>query len=183
MSAVLQEMTPEQFLEWEDRQQFKYEFDGLRVVAMTGVTQAHAVIQSNLMAALHGHLRGTPCRVVGSELKVKAGASYRYPDALIFCGPIVPTSKFAHDPVSVFEILSNFTATTDRITKNFEYRATPSIQRYILLEQGAVGATVFARTGDAWVGSVQGPDSVLDLPEAGISVPLEELYDGLAFGA
>jgi len=38
MSAVLQPMTVDEFLAWEQRQEGRYEFDGFRPVAMTGGT-------------------------------------------------------------------------------------------------------------------------------------------------
>jgi hypothetical protein len=46
----------------------------------------------------------------------------------------------------------------------------------VILEQTAVGAEVFTRAGDDWAGRVQGAGSVLHLPEAGIEVPPDELY-------
>jgi hypothetical protein len=49
MSAVLQPpMTLAALLDWENRQETKYEFDGFQPVAMTGGTAAHASIQRNL---------------------------------------------------------------------------------------------------------------------------------------
>ncbi len=46
MSAVLkQAMSLEAFLDWESRQEFKYEFDGFEPVAMNGVNVAHSLIQ------------------------------------------------------------------------------------------------------------------------------------------
>jgi hypothetical protein len=40
--VVLKEpMSLEAFLDWESRQEFKYEFDGFQPVAMVGVTTAH----------------------------------------------------------------------------------------------------------------------------------------------
>ena len=41
-------MTVEEFLEWERRQELRYEFDGFQAVAMTGGTANHAVIADNL---------------------------------------------------------------------------------------------------------------------------------------
>jgi hypothetical protein len=61
--AVLKPMSLAEFLEWEDRQPSRYEFDGVGPVAMTGGTFAHAVIQRNLAFALTGRLRGKPCRI------------------------------------------------------------------------------------------------------------------------
>jgi Uma2 family endonuclease len=83
------------------------------------------------------------------------------------------------DPVVVFEVPSPSTATTDRIVKNQEYRDTPSVQRYVMLEQDQQAATVFARAGDDWIGHVVSGDSVLGMPEIGIEVALAELYEGV----
>jgi len=61
-----------------------------------------------------------------------------------------------------------------------EYRATPSIQSYVMLEQQHVQATVFARTGDGqWIGRVLRAGETLALPEIDIELPLDELYDGI----
>ena len=44
--------TVEQFLEWEERQESKHEFNGHQPEAMTGGTAAHETIKMNLAAAL-----------------------------------------------------------------------------------------------------------------------------------
>ncbi len=41
-----------EFLEWEERQPTKFEFDGFGPVAMVGISEAHALIQSNLLREL-----------------------------------------------------------------------------------------------------------------------------------
>jgi Uma2 family endonuclease len=88
-----------------------------------------------------------------------------------------------NDPVVVFEVLSPSTASVDHVVKNQEYRDTPSIQRYVMLEQDFVGGIMFARVGDDWLGHVLGSDAVLAMPEIGIELPLAELYEGLALTA
>jgi Uma2 family endonuclease len=85
------------------------------------------------------------------------------------------------DPVVVFEIISPSTATTDRIDKNREYRDTPSIQRYVMLEQNRQAATVFDRASGDWIGHLMEGDAVLSMPEIGVDLPLAELYDGVTF--
>jgi len=57
-------MTMDEFVDWENRQELRYEFDGFAAVAMTGGTQEHSLIQANLIAALRVRLRGGPCHVV-----------------------------------------------------------------------------------------------------------------------
>lgn len=171
-------MSVDEFLDWEARQEFKHEFDGIQVVAMTGGTAAHSAIQRNLLIALGSRLRGMPCQVHGSELRIEVAGSIRYPDAFV-CTPVAPSAKVVRDPVVVFEVLSPSTASTDRIQKNQEYRDTPSIRRYVMLEQDAVGATVFARDGDGWTGRVLGPGAMLALPETSVEFRLNEVYEGL----
>ena len=63
-------------------------------------------------------------------------------------------ATIADDPVVVFEILSQSTASTDLITKNLEYRATPSIHRYVILQQIRAAAVVFARRGPDWLSEI-----------------------------
>lgn len=178
--ALRKSWTVERFLAWEERQELRHEFDGVRPFAMTGGTFAHDAIQINLVTALSNRLRGKPCRVHGCNLKIRVGDSIRYPDAFVSCGPVRRDSTVLHEPVVIFEVLSKSTARTDRMVKNREYAATSSVKRYVMLEQAAIEATVFERTesGD-WVGHILGPDAVLGLPEIGIELPLTEVYEGI----
>jgi Uma2 family endonuclease len=177
--ALRQRMSLAEFLVWEERQELKYEFDGFQIYAMVGVTRAHAMIQANLIGALRDRLRGKPCRPFGSELKIQVAGSIRYPDAFVVCTPGDARSTVVTDPVVIFEILSASTARIDHIDKNAEYRATPSVMRYVMLEQDSQAATVFAREGERWVGSLLTGDAVLAMPEIDIELPLTELYEGL----
>lgn len=173
--------TLERFLAWEESQPLRHEFDGFRSVAMTGGTVEHDAIQVNLLTELNTRLRGKPCRVHGNSLKIEVMGSIRYPDAFITCKPVPRGSIIASEPVAVFEVLSKGTARTDRMVKNREYAATASIRRYVMLEQTAIEGMMFVRTGDAedWIGHILGPDTILQMPEASIDLPLAVLYDGI----
>jgi len=175
-------MTLDDFLAWEAEQPEKYEFDGLQPVAMNGGTVAHATIATNLVAELGLRLRGTQGRPYASDLKLLVAGRVRYPDAFVACSPVANDATWRTDPVVVFEILSDSTAVVDQTTKNAEYRATPSIQRYIMLSQESVSAVVYERSDDQWTGTlVTNPAAVLAMPEIGIELPLAALYDGLTF--
>ncbi len=180
-SDLLKPMTLAEFLAWEERQELPYEFDGVRPVARAGGTTDHAFIQVNLIAALGNRLRGGRCRVVGSRLKVLVSGSIRYPDAFVLCSTPLRGTQVVTDPVVVFEILSPSTSYTDRIGKYREYRLTPSIQRYVILEQTRQAATVYARSGNDWVADVLIGDADLSMPEIGVVISLTELYEGIAF--
>lgn len=175
--ALRKTMTLQQFLAWEDRQELRYEFDGFQPVAMVGGTVAHSSIQRNILVALGTRLRGKPCQPHGSHLKILVAGSIRYPEAFVVCTPVSSDAKVVTEPVFVFEVLSPGSANNDLVVKNAEYRATPSIQRYIVLQQTHAGATVFARKGEDWVAEpLSGEDAVLRMLEIGIEVPLAEFY-------
>lgn len=177
--ALRQPMSLPEFLAWEERQELRYEFDGFQPVAMVGGTVAHAFIQRNLAIAVGGRLRGSPCRFAGSDLKIEVVGRIRYPDGFVVCTPVPPRSTVVTDPVVIFEVISPGTAGTDRILKAREYGATPSLQRYVLLEQDRVAATVFSRRDGDWSAHVIVGDEVLAMPEIGIEMPLPELYEGV----
>jgi Uma2 family endonuclease len=182
--AFRKPMSLAEFLEWEERQPLRHEFDGVGPVAMTGGTLAHALIQANLAAALTTRLRGAPCRFFGSDAKIQVAADHiRYPDGVVMCSPIVNAATIIREPVAIFEVLSPSRASADRIVKAREYQATPSVRRYVMLEQDRIGATVYARAGDEWVFQILSNDAVLVMPEIGVEVALAELYEGLEFDA
>jgi Uma2 family endonuclease len=175
-------MTLAEFLEWEERQPMRYEFDGTGPVAMTGGTRAHARIQRNLAFALTGRLRGKPREFLGSDLKIKTSEDHiRYPDGFVACTAGDNASTIVSDPVVIFEVLSPSAAANDRIVKAREYQAIPSVQRYVMIEQDRLGATVYARTGDTWTLEILVEGSIIDLPEIGVDLPLAELYQGIVF--
>ncbi len=186
--VVRKSWTVAEFLAWEERQELRYEFDGSRVVAMTGGTFEHDAIQINLVAALHARLRGKPCRLRGkpcrlhgNSLKIEVMGSIRYPDAFVTCTPVPRGSTVAHEPVVIFEVLSPSTAFTDRTAKNREYAGTESVRRYVMLEQRAIAGTMFVRGEAGWLGELIGPESVLRMPEIGVELPMAEIYEGLTF--
>jgi Uma2 family endonuclease len=176
-------MTLAEFLDWEEQQPLRYEFDGVQPIAMTGGTAAHAFIQRNLAISIGGRLRGQACQFVGNDLKIEVAGKIRYPNGFVVCSPLPVQSTVVRDPVVVFEVLSNSTARTDLVTKNHEYAATPSVRRYVILSQDEMAGTMFERVGDDWVGHLLAANTVLSMPEIGIEVTLAELYEGVDFSA
>src|SRR5215469_14769650 len=81
-------MSLDEFLAWERDQPEQYEYAGGRVTMMTGGSAAHVTIALNLTIALRQALRGTGCRPFGSDMKVIANGSVRYPDVSVTCHPV-----------------------------------------------------------------------------------------------
>ena len=179
--ATRTRMTMAEFLEWEEQQELKYEFDGCGIVAMTGASAAHAAICVNLTTALRVRLRGNRCRAFGSELKIAVAGAIRYPDAFVVCTPVAPKAGVVDQPVVVFEVLSPSTATIDFTEKHDEYRDTPSVMRYVILRQDRVHATVFSRIDGKWSRDVLMDGGLLVLDEVGVEIPMTEFYEDLVF--
>ena len=183
MGALPKPMDVAEFLVWEDRQELRYEFDGIAAKAMTGGTLAHGGIQAKLLKLLGIHLDGKPCQPFGSDTRVRTHAGIRYPDALVKCSPSNPTATFVDDPVVIFEILSTGTANMDLGVKKAEYQSMPSVRRYVVLQQTHRAAEVFFRMKDAddgWGHEFLSAEDGLAMPEIGISIPLADIYMGLA---
>lgn len=174
--------TTDSFLAWEDRQEGKYEFDGRKVVPMPGGSLAHQDIVFNLRTLLGRLLAGLPFRAA-QEMRLRIGIRVRYPDVIVTAGPLNQTIRTLTDAVAIFEVLSDDTATTDRVTKLLDYADVPSLRCYVLLEQTAMAATLFQReAGGAWTASAH-TGGTLVLPGLDVTLPLVELYQGLNFAA
>lgn len=177
--AIQRPMTIEEFLAWEEGQELRWEFDGFAPVAMTGGTANHNRISHNLYSALRARLRGCGCEPFGLDAGVATiGDAVRYPDALVSCTKTPGTAHVVEGVVVVFEVLSPTSGRTDRIVKLREYRAVPTIRRYVILEYTGIGLSVFERaSGDEpWRATALTADDTLRMPEIGIDIPVAELY-------
>ncbi len=72
-------MTREEFLDWAEAQDQRYEFDGFEPVAMTGGTRNRSRIAQSIAFALRLRLRGTACEPLGPDAGVATvGNAVRY---------------------------------------------------------------------------------------------------------
>lgn len=179
--ALSQPMTLAAFLAWEERQESRFEYDGVGPVAMTGGTFAHEMIGQRVRETLNNRMRNGPCVALGPTLKIQVAGHIRYPDAFVICSQPARDTRVIHDPVVVFEVLSDSTARTDMVRKLNEYAATLSIQRYVMLQQNFIGGLNLERRGDQFVAHSLAEDSVLEMPEIGVAVPVAEFYQGLVY--
>jgi Uma2 family endonuclease len=160
----------------------KHEYLGGVVYAMAGATNAHNIIATNTLGALHARLRGRPCRPFNSDTKIRVRLAthvrFYYPDASVVCRPNPQTDSFQDDPAAVFEVLSCRTRRIDEGEKKDAYLSIPSLGVYIMIEQETAAVVVFRRTVGGFVREVvEGMDAVLPLHEIGIDLPLAEIYE------
>ncbi len=143
-------MTQAEFLDWAQAQAGRYEFDGVRPVAMTSGSGNHARIVGNITFQLRCRLADDgPCEALASDAGIRTvGDAVRYPDVLVTCSGLDGWERLVPDPVIVLEVVSPSSIREDRILKPAEYAAVPSIRRYVPVEQSIVGLTVLWRERD-----------------------------------
>jgi Uma2 family endonuclease len=164
----------------------KHEYLGGVVYAMAGARNAHNLIASNCLGALHGRLRGKRCRPYNSDTKIRLRLPHQvrfyYPDVSVICRPNPPGDSFQDEPAVIVEVLSRSTRRTDEGEKKDAYSTIPSLCAYVLVEQETAAVVVFRRTEQGFVREVhQGIGAVIPLPDIGVELPLADVYDGVEF--
>lgn len=180
-----QEMTVEEFLEWNLTQDERFELvDGLPVPLrdMAGAKDEHDTIVVNLLAELKSQLRGTGCRPKTSDTAVRTQIKrVRRPDVTIDCTAVELGSLEARNPIAVFEVLSPTTRQLDRSEKLQEYIHHPTLKVIVHIDPAIMDAMVYLRGEEgAWVAHrLDGPEDTIRIPGLPISLPLVAVYDGV----
>lgn len=159
-----------------------------RVYAMTGATEPHNLLASNLVATLHGQLRHKPWRVYASDMRVKIVKTglNTYPDLVIVCGQPQFTDAVRDtltNPVVLIEILSASTERYDRGMKFEHYRTIESLRDYVLVAQDHYHVEHFARQeGGLWLfQEATNLAAELKLPSLDCILKLEDIYEKVNF--
>lgn len=173
-------VSPEAYLAAEEQAERKHEYADGRVIAMAGAGEAHGQITGNLVTELNNRLRKRGCRVISSDLRVKAGRSYRYPDVAAYCHEGAfsdgnPPSLL--NPELLVEVISPSTSETDRRDKLAEYMDLESVQEYWVAEQDQPFVTQHLRREASWVTRiVRGLGEMIRSEHFGIEIPLADVY-------
>lgn len=175
-------MSVAEYLELEDNSTVKHEYIDGHVYAMAGGTVDHGAIAVNAVALLRSLLRGGPCRVYNSDVKVRLGPRrFVYPDVSVSCDVrdrANGRAKFINHPRLVIEVLSPTTADYDRSDKFAMYRAIEAFEEYVLVntEQPAVEVRTRQATGE-WQRITAGSGEDVLLSSLGLRVPIADFYE------
>lgn len=190
MSAELQSrrISPEEYIACERCAASRSEYWDGTIVGMAGGSPAHNRIVRNLTRRLGNQLDGTNCEAFASETRVLVPAcnAYFYPDIAVSCGSAEYEAGEAEtllNPAVVIEVMSRGTEAADRGRKFACYRALPSLRYYILIEQDAPALDLYIRQdNDTWrLVPMHGLEAILTITAAGITLPLTEIYERVAF--
>lgn len=175
-AAQLDFISEQEYLAGEQISEIKYEYIDGYVYAMSGASNNHNLIAGNVFSALANHLKKKPCRPYISDMKVKIGSRYFYPDVLVDCSNLTGDSYYTEQPIILVEVLSKSTRRMDETTKRMTYMQIPSLQEYILIEQDFVDVEIIRReTG--WLSEHYFLGDELTLSSIGLTLTVEDIYE------
>ena len=188
MSPLAQPIyTPDEYLRLERAADHKSEFVNGRIYAMVGSTRWHNFIAGSVYAELRAQLRGRPCEVYSSDMRVKVSATglYTYPDVSALCGEALIEDSRGDtllNPSVIVEVLSDSTEKYDRGGKFAHYRSLDSLREYVLILQNLPRVEQYVRDGELWtLKAINGLDASICIEILGCTLALADIYDRVEF--
>ncbi|BAZ85448.1 Uma2 family endonuclease [Dolichospermum compactum] len=178
-------LTPEEYFVWEEQQLLRHEYLNGEIYAMSGGTQNHGRIASNIIFIVKGHLRGSGCQVGNSDCRVNIVETkdYVYPDVSVTCDERDRTAIQAIQyPCLIVEVLSPSTASYDRGDKFRLYRRNPSLQDYVLVDAEKIAIDLYRKNdrGNWEIFNYQSGDNI-ELRSIDLSFTIESVYEDIVF--
>lgn len=167
-------MSEEDYLASELKREIKHEYIDGYIYAMAGVSKNHQRITMNISTKLGNFLVGKPCEPFASDVKVKVGSRFFYPDVMVVCKDN-DHDYYTETPVIIVEVLSKSTRRTDETIKKMAYQSIPTVQEYVLIEQDFVDVEV-CRRREGWVSSHYFLGDSVTFESVGLSMAVEDIY-------
>lgn len=182
-------LTPQEYLAIERQSEFKSEFVNGEMFAMAGASEAHNLIVTNVVGEFRAQLKGGPCRVYPSDMRVRIPNTtrYIYPDVSVVCSERQFEDNqrdILLNPTLIVEVLSPSTEAYDRGTKFGLYRRISSLQEYVLISQHIPQIECYVRqeASRLWQFSdVVGLETEMELSSIACRLALTEVYENVDF--
>jgi Uma2 family endonuclease len=176
------DMTIPEFLSWADEQPGRWQLRDGAPEMMAPAGDRHGSIQSELIADLSLHLRGTGsrCRVVtapGVIPAVRSTKNMLVPDLGVTCAP-TGEGVGVPDPIVLIEILSRANAARTRANV-VAYKTIPTVAEIVVITSWRIEAEILRRLPDgSWPERPEkiGRDEPLRIARIGFEEPLHEIY-------
>jgi Uma2 family endonuclease len=169
------------YLALEGAANTKHEYLDGEIYAMAGGTPEHAALAAAVSGELFAQLRGGPCRVYSSDLRVRVLETglTTYPDVTVLCGPIErdpesPTTVV--NPTLVVEVTSDGTEDYDRGEKLAHCMKVPSLREVVLVSHREWRVDVWRREGGGWRQLAFAADAPVELASIGCRLDVGALY-------
>lgn len=174
----------EDYLQGELVSDIKCEYINGEMYAMSGAKRSHNTISINLIGLIHAHLRGTPCRIYSSAMKVRVKTAeddcFFYPDLHVTSSASDTAEQFNSQPKLIIEVLSETTERYDRAEKFHHYRKLASLEEYVLIAQDTQRVECYRRA-DVWDLQLYQQGDRVVLQSVGLELPIAEIYEGVVF--
>ncbi len=183
--------TYQDYLTLEADSNVRHEYLEGEIYAMAGGSVEHALLSADVITELRLQLRGGPCRVATSDLRVRVLETGKatYPDATVICGEaqLDPEDAQGHtvvNPTVVVEVTSRSTEDYDRGDKfGLHFSRIPTLMEYVLVSHRERSIEVRRRgPNDQWTASVAGAGESVRLESLDAVLDVDALYDA-ALGA
>jgi Uma2 family endonuclease len=186
---VQRRYTPEEYLALDRKAEYKSEYFAGEIFAMSGASEPHNVIVTNLVREISLQFKGRPCKVYSSDMRVKVGETglYTYPDVVALCKEPQFDDQQKDtlvNPTVLIEVLSPSTEAYDRGNKSMQYRRLASLEEYLLISQDRIQVEHYQRQpGGQWLLSEAGElHQTVALPSVSCVLALAEIYDKVSLG-
>lgn len=173
-------MSVDEYLEAEKTAPVRHEYVAGQIYAMAGASDAHNTIALNFATLLRTGLRGGPCRVYISDMKVRIEASgvFYYPDVLVTCDPEDIGDYAKTRPSLIIEVTSPSTTVTDHREKLLAYRKLPSLREYVMITQHEMKVEIYRLDSRGyWWLETYGPEHSFKLESVDMEIAVKDLYE------
>jgi Uma2 family endonuclease len=178
-------LTPAEYLAIERQNEYRSEYIGGDMVAMTGASRRHNIIAVNITSSVDGQLADRPCEIYANDMRVRIASrreyAYTYPDVVVVCGE--PQFEDDHldtllNPTVLVEVLSESTERYDRGKKFSFYRAIESLTEYVLVAQDEYNVERYLRQPNGrWLLSDHSSlEDVVELTSVRCTLALRDVY-------
>ncbi len=170
-----------EYLALDEASNVKLEFYAGDIYAMAGGTPEHAALCLQVGSSLNVQLEGRPCRVYGSDLRVRVRATglAAYPDISVVCGTLERDPEGRDtvlNPTLVVEVLSPSTADYDRGEKREHYQQIPSLREVVFVAHDQRRVEVYRRGPNGWSRDQAGPVESVVLDSISCRLDVDTLY-------
>jgi len=180
-------LTAQEYLALEREAEYKSEYYKGEVFAFAGASLQHNLIAVNVLATIHGQLRGGPCSAFPGDMRITIPQTphYAYADVVIVCGQPQLDDDFKDNllnPIVIIEVLSPSTERYDRGTKFESYQRIASLMEYVLVSQDRPRVEQFFRQPDGrWLYSETSAEGIIKLTSIECDLLLKDIYDKVEF--
>lgn len=169
-------LTQQDYLACELQSDVRHEYIDGQVYAMAGTHKDHNLIIMTVSNLFYNHLQNNPCQPYASDMKVKVGKNFFYPDVMVDCSS-KEEDYYTEFPTIIVEVLSKSTRQHDKTFKRQAYFQIPSLQEYILIEQGFVEIERWYKTQDNhWEQSVHYLGDDVTFHAINLTISVENIY-------